>query len=242
MHECGPNCGHGIGLPKDGWVEQTLHYEDDRLPVSAAATLPDGVFNPHLPAPGWDEEWRALLGECSPEAHIGKYCLFHSPRLVFLRGRVRIDPFLNATCGLVAADAVHISSHVFLNGGPASSVRMGEWSFIGSGSRIITSSEDFTGKHGPIGPAGNNKAHRRDVTFSPYSGVAIGCSVLPGVTLPEGCCIAAHSLVRSSEGLSPWAVFSCAPGEEPEYLYARDMDSVIRLSKDPDFNNTPVRP
>ena len=191
----------------------------------------------HPVAVSWDDGW--AFGTGSDDAKIGLFTEFLFPALVHLHGRVRVDPFTIVTCGLEAHDGVHISNHVFLNGGGGQKVVLHRWSFVGSGSRLITASDDFTGVYGPIGPFGKNLMQRGDIIFWPFSGVAIGCSVLPGTELPEGVCIAAHGLVDPvyAEQFEEWCVYACPPGREPRLLYRRDKETCIRLADDPEFQN-----
>lgn len=180
---------------------------------------------------GWDEKWCAHLQECDASVRIGHHVLFMAPQCVVLRGRVRVDPFTCVTSGLVADDAVHVSSHVFINGGPQQTAHLDAWAFVGAGSRLLNASDDFSGAYGPIGPAGHNRMDRGDIRFGPFAGVAVGVTVCPGVVLPEGCCIAAHGLVTSSDGLLPWGVFACVPGQRPRLLYQRDAATILHLAR-----------
>lgn len=191
----------------------------------------EDAYNPHVSASGWDEDWRPLLGQCDDGVRIGRHCLFHAPNKVHLLGRARIDPFFHATCGLIAHDAVHVSSHVYMNGGPGMLVVLKEWSFVGSGSRLVTASDDYSGDFGPIGPAGKNRMDRGDIVFEPFAGVAIGTSVLPGVTLPEGCCIAGHGWAIPFD-YDPWSVYACLPGKPPRMLYRRNEAHVREFAKE----------
>ena len=111
---------------------------------------------------------------------IGEGCQFLGG-IPTMHGRVRFDAGVISTCRIVAYDAVHVSSLVFFNGCSDQTVTLGEWSFVGSGSRLITASDDFSGASGPVGPWGRNEMQRGDIVFGPFSGVAVGCTVLPGV-------------------------------------------------------------
>jgi acetyltransferase-like isoleucine patch superfamily enzyme len=50
-----------------------------------------------------------------------------------------------------------------------------------------------------------------DVVLMPHSGVASMSTVFPGVTLPEGCLIGAHSMVRHDRDLKPWYIHVGVP-------------------------------
>ena len=185
----------------------------------------------------WDEAWLPQFAAAHPKARVGEHCLFMAPDKVRLRGPIRIDPFFLSTCGIDAAGMNHVGPNVFFNGGPGQTVRLGEWAFVGAGSRLITASDDYSGAWGPIGPYGSNFMERGDIVLAPFSGVAVGTTLLPGVELPEGVCIAAHGLVRGidAEQMEPWTVYACVPGREPKRLYSRDEDSIRRLAEDKEF-------
>lgn len=182
---------------------------------------------------GWNEDIKHSLGYCGEEVYIGHNVLFANPGLVKLGDRVRIDPFTFITCGLETGNNVQICAYAMLGGGSRHTIKLGDWTFIGYGSKLFCASEDYSGAYGPVNEFwGNNEIRRGDIIFSDYAGVASDVVVFPGVCLPEGCTIGAKSLVHSKTWLMPWRVYLGNPLEVHKY---RDEDSVKTLCKDPSF-------
>lgn len=181
---------------------------------------------------GWNEEIKKELGSCGKNVFIGHNVIFTQPQNVHLGDNVRIDPFTLITCKLRTGNNVQITAYSML-GGSYNSVIMGDWTFIGYGSKLFTASEDYSGKFGPVNEYwGNGRVFKGDIILNDFSGIASDVIVFPGVELPKGCCIGAKSLVHTNSTLSKWNVFV---GNPLEHFKARDKDTVIRLSTDTDF-------
>ena len=194
-------------------------------------------MNPTSAAPAgkgsWDEVVKTTLACAHPSVRIGHGCSFFSPESVFLGDRVRIDANCVVTGGLLCRGDNHISSFVWMNG-KDQTVTLGRWAFIGAGSKLVTASDDYTGAYGPIGPSGKNRMDRGDITIGNFAGIAIGTTLLPGVTLPDGTCIAGNGWVTAdqSERLQPFAVYACCPGGFPRLLYRRDEEAIRRFAEE----------
>lgn len=144
---------------------------------------------------GWNEEIKKELGACGQNVFIGHNVIFTQPKNVFLGDNVRIDPFTLITSKLKTGNYVQITAYAML-GGKDNFVILDDWTFIGYGSKLFTGSEDYSGEEGPVNEFwGSNKTYKGDIHFKKFSGVASDVIVFPGVTLPEGCCIGAQSLV-----------------------------------------------
>jgi acetyltransferase-like isoleucine patch superfamily enzyme len=120
-----------------------------------------------------------------------------------------------------------------LGGGNQHMIMLGNWTFIGYGSKLFCASEDYSGEYGPVNEFwGNNRIFRGDITFSDYSGIASDVIVMPGVTLPVGCTIGAKSFVYKSEQLEPWSVFV---GNPLRLHKRRDEENVKQKANDSTF-------
>lgn len=164
------------------------------------------------PVGDWDPDWHHRFASVGEDVYIGRYCIFTNAHKVNLRSKVRIDPYFLSTCGIEAAGYNHLCAHSAFNGGDKGLVTLGKWAFVGWGSRVFTASDDYTGNYGPHGPFGENLMHRGDVTFEDYAGVASGSTVMPGVHVPEGCVIGAHSYCPASAELEPWTIYVTLAG------------------------------
>ena len=180
----------------------------------------------------WNEEIKKELGSCGEEVFIGEHVIFTNPKGVHLGNRVRIDPFTLITTGLQVGNNVQICSHAVLGGGSVHNIRLGDWTFIGYGSKLFCGSEDYSGNHGPVNDYwGSNYVHHGDIVFNDYSGVASDVIVFPRVELPIGTTIGAKSMVRPRE-LCPWTIYV---GNPLVFHGERNKDKVIELAHDPAF-------
>ena len=182
---------------------------------------------------GWNEEIKSQLGSCGRNVFIGHNVIFTNPKNVHLGDNVRIDPFTLITTGLKTGSNVQICSHAVLGGGSQHTVTMGDWSFIGYGSKLFCGSEDYTGEHGPVNDFwGSNKVYHGDISIGNYSGIASDVILMPGVNLPDGCNIGLKSVVWAKDELKPYSIYF---GNPLKFHKNRDKDAILRLASDPSF-------
>jgi len=182
---------------------------------------------------GWNDELLNELGAHGHSCYIGHNTMILNPEEVVLGSRVRIDPFTLITTKLVTDDNVQVCSHVVLGGGKQHRIQLGHWTFVGYGSKLFCGSEDYSGEYGPVNDFwGSNKVHHGDITIQRFGGVASDVIVMPGVTIPEGCCIGAKSFVYSSEKLEPWSVYF---GNPLKLVKRRNKEEVLKKAKDVGF-------
>ena len=178
----------------------------------------------------WNESIKKHLKHCGSNVFIGYNTIFTNPSEVVLGDNVRIDPFCLLTTSLEVGNNVQICSHAVLGGGSKQKITLGDWTFIGYGSKLFCASEDYSGFYGPVNDFwGHNKVYRGDITFSNYSGIASDVIVMPGATLPEGCTIGAKSFVYRTDELRPWSVWV---GNPLKVHKPRCKDKVIELAKE----------
>mgnify|MGYP003146236108 FL=1 len=182
---------------------------------------------------GWNEEIKKQLGSCGENVFIGNHVVITNPAAVFLGNNVRIDPFTLITATLKTGDNVQICAGAVLGGGIQSKITLGDWTFVGYGSKLFCGSEDYSGDHGPVNEFwGSNKIYRGDITFSDYAGIASDVVVFPGVTLPLGCTVGAQSLVHTKAVLKEWSVFL---GNPLQFHKSRNKNNILEKANDPSF-------
>lgn len=161
----------------------------------------------------WNEEIKKEFKHCGQNVYIGNFTIFTNPAEVSIGDNVRIDPFCLITTALETGNNIQICSHAVLGGGARHKITLGNWNFIGYGSKLFCASEDYSGEGGPVNEFWNkqNTIYRGDIKFNDYAGVASDVIVMPKVELPEGCTIGAKSFVYSSKGLKPYAVYIGGP-------------------------------
>ena len=184
----------------------------------------------------WDLDIKNTIekagGYVGEDVFIGKYCIFTAPSLIRLQNRVRIDPFCLITVNLTVSSNCQICSHSVIGGGSKHKVNLGEFCFIGYGSKLFCGSEDYSGEYGPVNDFwGKNKVFSGDITFKDFSGIASDVIIMPGVTLPEGCTIGAKSFVYKNPS-DPWTIYLGNPLREHK---VRNRDQILALSKDPSY-------
>ena len=119
---------------------------------------------------GWNEEIKKSLKYCGENVFIGQNVVFTNPSEVVLGNNVRIDPFTLVTTALEVGNYIQICSHVVLGGGNQHKITLGNWNFIGYGSKLFCASEDYSGEYGPVNEFwGRNKIYRGDIVFEDVS-------------------------------------------------------------------------
>lgn len=109
----------------------------------------------------WNEKIKKELAYCGENVYIGHNTIFTNPKKVILEDRVRIDPFCLITSELQVNSNTQICSHVVIGGGSQHKVILGNWCFIGYGSKLFCASEDYSGEYGAVNEFwGNNKIFR----------------------------------------------------------------------------------
>lgn len=138
------------------------------------------------------------------------------PQLVILGNHVAIDPWFHCTTALDIRDHVHISSHVSVIGGKSGLLRMGNFTNISTGGRIVCVSDNFKGD-GLVGAPGIpdeylDSRKSGPVTFEDFANIGANVVILPGVVLGEGSVVGACSLVTKST--EPWTVYAGVPARQ----------------------------
>lgn len=189
---------------------------------------------------GWNEDIKKELKACGDNVFIGHNVMINNPAEVSLGDNVRIDPFTLITAHLDVGSNVQICAYSMLGGGPGNTITLGDWTFVGYGSKLFCGSEDYSGKHGPVNEFwGQNKIYRGDIIFKDYSGIASDVIVMPGCSLPEGCTIGAKSFVYKTFWLGEWTVYIGNPLKRHKY---RDKDAALKAVKSHRFQKYPLKP
>lgn len=144
-----------------------------------------------------------------------------------LGSHVRIDPHCVITAGkpgIMFGNYVHIGANVVIIGGAG--VIVSDFVTISHQCTLLSKTDDFSG-HYLVGATVPNQS--RNVTGNPiicakFSFVGVNSVIFPGVTLNEGVCVGASSLVKHS--LDAWKIYVGTPAR---YLRDRSKD-IMRIS------------
>lgn len=165
----------------------------------------------------------SVLNKVGEDVFVSSLVSIARPELISLGNHVAIDPYLHCTTKLETGDYVHISSHVSIIGGKKGFLKMGNFTNISTGGRIVCGSDEFKGFG--IVSAPNLPEKYRDnlivepVIFEDFVNTGANVTILPGVILPQGIVIGACSLVHKKNILNPWTIYAGNPlrelGERP---------------------------
>lgn len=153
------------------------------------------------------------------------------PELVSLGSHVSIDPFFHCTTGLETGDYVHIQAHVGIIGGKKGLIKMGHFTNISLGGRIVCVSDEFKGAGFISAPGLPEKywdvRESGTITFEDFVNTGANVTILPGVTLKEGSVIGACSLV--TKDTEPWTIYAGVPAKP---IGKRDSTNILKYAKE----------
>ena len=157
------------------------------------------------------EELGALgLKEYGENVLISRKCSIYGAENIRLGSHVRIDDFCLLSGKVELGSYVHIAAGCLLFGGSAG-IRFEDYSTISSRGAVYAVSDDYSGEHmtNPMVPEAFTAVTQEPVSIGKHCIIGSGCTVLPGVTLGEGCAVGSMSLVnRSAE---PWGIYVGIP-------------------------------
>ena len=177
---------------------------------------------------GWNEDIKSKFKSCGDNVFIGHNVMFARPELVEIGNNVRIDPFTYVGGGLICGDNVQICTHNIFVG--RKTVILEGWNFVAYNCKLITASEDFTGKYGPVNDFwGSNKVYDENIVFKKYAGVCSGTLVMPGVTLLEGTVFGANSFVGKNHKAKEYELWL---GNPLKKNCDRDRNTIIQKANE----------
>jgi acetyltransferase-like isoleucine patch superfamily enzyme len=164
------------------------------------------------------------LRGCGENVSIAHGVTITDPARVTMGDNVRIDPYVYISGEVEIGSNVHICAGAILGG--RAGIRLGDWTFVGYGSKIFTGSEDYTYLVNETWGASNTDV--RPVRFMDYSGVASGVIVMPGVILKTGTRIGANTFVHQSPE-DDWTVYYGTPMRVAKRV---DREATLREAHD----------
>ena len=107
--------------------------------------------------------------------------------------------------GIEIGNFCHVTEHGIIQAGGL--VKMGDFSAIGPRTTILAATDDYEG-NGFIGLSVFGDKYRKlsfkNVTIGRHAHIGMGCIIMPGVTIGEGCSIGAGSLV--TKDMPEWTI------------------------------------
>ena len=152
------------------------------------------------------------LGSIGSNVYISKYARFYNASNIHIKSNVRIDDFCILSAGqggISINEYVHIGCYSSLIG--EGSISIAKFANISSRVSIFSSSDDFSGKSltNPMIDKQYKLLDNKPVIIKKHVIIGTNSTILPGVTLEEGCAIGAHSLVK--ESCSPFLIYAGVP-------------------------------
>jgi acetyltransferase-like isoleucine patch superfamily enzyme len=170
------------------------------------------------------------LKACGEDVFISSNVEIRRPHLVRIGSHVAIDSGFYCTVAAEIGDYVHIGPYVTVIGGENGLLRMGNFTTIAAGSRIICVGDEHLGE-GLVGPTVPEKYRDRvrsaPVVFEDFASVATNVVIFPGVTLREGSVVGAGSVVTKST--EPWTVYVGIPSKPKK---ARRKTIMIKMAQE----------
>ena len=158
---------------------------------------------------------------------ISDLCILSRPELIEMGDHIAIDAWTYISTQLKMGSYIHIAPSVSIIGGGSAALIMGDFTNIGSGSRIVCATDDFAqGLISPVVPIEHRTVINKPVVFERYATLGVNCTVLPGVTLGEGCIIGANSLV--TKDTEPWMIYAGSPAKP---IKKREKERIIKSAK-----------
>lgn len=149
------------------------------------------------------------------------------PELVSVKDHIAIDDWTYISTEVEMGSYIHVAPSVTILGGAKSKLVMGNFSNIGSGSRIVCATDDFTqGLISPVVPLEYRTVISEHIVFQDFATLGVNCCVLPGVTLAEGTIVGAGSVI--TKDTQPWTIYAGSPAKP---IRARDKDRALAAAK-----------
>ena len=149
------------------------------------------------------------------------------PELVTIGNHVAIDMWVYLSTKATIGNYIHIAPSVSIIGGAGAEIIMEDFSNIGSGGRIVCASDDFTqGLISPVVPVEYRTIVSKPVIFKRFATLGVNCTVLPGVTLAEGCIVGAGSVV--TKDTEPWTIYAGSPARP---IKVRQRERILESAK-----------
>lgn len=161
------------------------------------------------------------------DVRVHEQAIIVRPELVEIGNHVAIDMWVYLSTQAILGNYIHIAPSVSIIGGAPALLTMEDFTNIGSGGRIVCATDDFTqGLISPVVPVEHRTIINKPVTFKKFATLGVNCTVLPGVTLGEGCIVGANSVV--TKDTEPWMVYAGSPAKP---IKPRERGRILESAK-----------
>jgi dTDP-4-amino-4,6-dideoxy-D-glucose acyltransferase len=171
----------------------------------------------------------AKLKACGESVFISANVEIRRPQLVSVGNHVAIDSGFYCTTAAEVGDYSHIGPYVTIVGGAKGIFKMGHFTTISAGTRLICVSDEFMGAGLVSSTIPEEYADNRiegPIIMEMFSNIATNSVVCPGVTLAEGSVLGACSLL--TKDTEPWTIYVGIPAR-PLKVRKKDMKEKAKL-------------
>lgn len=172
----------------------------------------------------------SLLKSVGKDVFISANVEIKRPHLASIGNHVAIDTGFYATTRVEIEDHVHIAPYVNVIGGETGLLKMGNFTNIAVGGKIICGSDEFLGE-GLISTPGIPEEFRdnlkiQPIIFEDFANVGANVVILPGITLGEGSVVGACSLLTNDT--EPWTIYIGTPAKP---IKVRSKEKMLSYAK-----------
>jgi len=171
-----------------------------------------------------------LLKSFGEDVFISGNVEIRRPHLVSMGNHIAIDSGFYITTSADFGDYIHIGPHVLVIGGAHSNLKLGNFTNLTLGAKIICGSDSFSG-HGLVSAPGIpveflNEIKLSSVVIEDFAAVCAGAIVFPGVTISEGSVIGANSVIKKDT--LPWTIYAGTPARP---IKERPKEKMLEYAK-----------
>jgi len=140
---------------------------------------------------------------------ISRKASVYSPGSITIGDNVRVDDFCILSGKISVGSYIHISAYTALYG--LNGITLEDFVTISGRVLIYSQNDDYSGRHmtNPMVPAEYTNVTGGPVLIKKHTIIAAGSIILPAVTMGEGSCLGAMSMLKSDT--EPWWVYAGVP-------------------------------
>lgn len=144
------------------------------------------------------------------DVRISRKASFYGADHMRIGDHVRIDDFCILSGKIDIGNYIHIAAGTYLYGGQAG-ITLHDFANLSSRICIYAVSDDYSGETmtNPLIPDQYKHIEEGSVDIGRHVIIGTGSTVLPGVTIGEGCAFGAYSLIKAN--CSPWGIYVGIP-------------------------------
>jgi dTDP-4-amino-4,6-dideoxy-D-glucose acyltransferase len=179
---------------------------------------------------------KSLLKSVGEDVYISPNVEIRRPQLVSFGNHIAVDSGFYITTQAEFGNHIHIAPYVTVIGGASGILKMGNFTNISVGGKIICGSDEFLG-HGLVTAPGipdefRDNLNIEPVIFEDFANVGANVLIMPGVTLAEGSVVGACSLV--TKDTEPWTIYMGSPARP---IKVRPKVKMIEFAKQLGYGN-----